>query len=388
MALSDSKLKSLLNKKQSKRFDIADRDSLSVRVSEFGTITFQYRYRYHDKPSRIALGRYPDISLKQARDKVPELRQLLNDGFNPAVQTKRSKAAQNATLDECIDLFMEKHVTTLREVSQGNYKSTLVLHGKKAFKFPVEEVTIQEWFELFDRISENHSAITARALLVKIKTCLRFCVTRGTIENSCIFNIAPKSVGRKSDPKDRVPDLDEIKEIWGGINKSKCNPTTRNALKLVILTGARISEVRLMEERDLNLKKGVWVVPKEKSKTNCKITRPLAPEALKIIKWQIDNFGDVADYIFPSGSYKKEISTQTMNKLCRLVRTRLKMESWTAHDFRRSLSTLLSRKNIKLEVTETMLGHSLGGIIRNYNYHDWVPEQRDAYKLWEKLILE
>lgn len=107
MALSDSKLKSLLNKKQSKRFDIADRDSLSVRVSEFGTITFQYRYRYHDKPSRIALGRYPDISLKQAREKIPELRQLLNDGFNPAVQTKRSKATRNATLDECIDLFME-----------------------------------------------------------------------------------------------------------------------------------------------------------------------------------------------------------------------------------------------------------------------------------------
>ncbi len=62
MALSDFKLKSLSNKKQSKCFDIADRDSLSVRISEFGTITFQYRY--HDKPSRIALGRYPDISLK------------------------------------------------------------------------------------------------------------------------------------------------------------------------------------------------------------------------------------------------------------------------------------------------------------------------------------
>lgn len=106
------------------------------------------------------------------------------------------------------------------------------------------------------------------------------------------------------------------------------------------------------------------------------------------MKWQIDNSGDVADYVFPSGSYKQEISTQTMNKLCRLVIARLKMESWMAHDFRRSLSTLLSRKNIKLEVTETMLGHSLGGIIRNYNYHEWVPEQREAYKLWEKLILE
>ncbi|WP_339379709.1 MULTISPECIES: Arm DNA-binding domain-containing protein [unclassified Colwellia] len=128
---------------------MANRDSLSVRILEFGIITFQYCYRYHDKPSRIALGRYPDISLKKAREKIPELRQLLNDGFNPAVQKKRSKATRNATLDECIDFFMKKHVTTLREVSQGNYQLTLVLHGKNSFKFPVEEVTIPEWFQLF-----------------------------------------------------------------------------------------------------------------------------------------------------------------------------------------------------------------------------------------------
>lgn len=70
------------------------------------------------------------------------------------------------------------------------------------------------------------------------------------------------------------------------------------------------------------------------------------------------------------------------------MRNRLKMKPWTPHDFRRSLSTLLSRNNTRLEVTETMLGHSLGGIIHNYNLYDWIPEQREAYKLWEKLILE
>jgi hypothetical protein len=58
------KLVSLLNKKQSKHFDIADRDSSIVRVSKFGNIIFLYRYRYHDKPSRIALGCYHDFSLK------------------------------------------------------------------------------------------------------------------------------------------------------------------------------------------------------------------------------------------------------------------------------------------------------------------------------------
>jgi len=388
MALSDSKLKSLLNKKHPKRFDIADRDGLSIRVSVHGRLTFQYRYRYHNKATRIALGRYPDISLKQAREKIPELRQMLNDGINPAVQIKRSKTAEKMTLGECIALFMEKHVSTLRPSSQGNYESTLVLHGKNAFSFPVEEITIQEWFEFLDTIIEKHSAITARTLLVKIKTCLRFCITRGMIENSSVFNIAPKSVGKKSEPKDRVPDLDEIKDIWSEIDKSKCYPTTRNTLKVIMLTGARISEVRRMEKCDLNLKKGIWTVPKEKSKTNSKITRPLAPEALKIINWQLDTFGELSDFVFPSGSYKREISTQTLNKLSRLVRNRLKMKPWTPHDFRRSLSTLLSRNNIKLEVTETMLGHSLGGIIHNYNLYDWIPEQREAYQLWEKLVLE
>ena len=388
MALSNSKLKSLLNKKQPKRFDISDRDGLSIRVSEFGTITFQYRYRYHNKPTRISLGRYPDISLKQAREKIPELRQMINDGINPSVQVKRSKASVNASLDQCIDLFMDKHVSTLRPTSQGNYGSTLVRHGKNAFKFPLEEITIQEWFKYLDIICTKHSAITARTLLVKLKTCLRFCVTRGIIENSSILNIAPKSVGKKSQPKDRVPDLGEIKMIWAEIDKSKCYPTTRNALKLIMLTGARISEVRRMEKCDLNFKKGTWTVPKVKSKTNSKIVRPLSPEALKIIKWQLDTFGELSENVFPSGSYKQEISPQTLNKLCRLVRKRLQMESWTAHDFRRSLATLLSRHNVKLEVTETMLGHSLGGIINNYNYHDWIPEQLEAYKLWESLILE
>ena len=387
MSLSNSKLKSLLKKPPVKRMDIADRDGLSVRVSPCATITFQYRYRFHGKATRVAIGRYPDISLNQAREKIPEFRQMLNDGFNPAVQNKRSKMTKNATLAECIDLFMDKHVSTLRIRTQKNYQSTLVLHGKNAFSFPVEEVTIQEWYEFFDTIKVNHSDITSRNVLVKIKTCLTFCVTRGIIEDSSIFKIAPKSVGKKSESKDRVPDLDEIKDIMSEIDKSKCFPSTRNALKVTILTGARISEVCKMQLCDLNLKKGIWTVPKEKSKTNTKIVRPLASEVLKIINWQLDTYGQLSDYIFPNGSYTQEISTQTLNKLSRLVRDRLKMEPWTPHDFRRSLSTILSRSGIKLEVTETMLGHSLGGIIRNYNLHDWVPEQLKAYQLWQKLII-
>ena len=91
MASTISKLKALLNKTQAKRFDIPDRDGMSVRVSGYGTLTFQYSYRYHNKATRIALARYPDISIKHAQENIPELRQMLNAGIYSTVQMKREK---------------------------------------------------------------------------------------------------------------------------------------------------------------------------------------------------------------------------------------------------------------------------------------------------------
>jgi integrase len=63
------------------------------------------------------------------------------------------------------------------------------------------------------------------------------------------------------------------------------------------------------------------------------------------------------------------------------------MELWKVHDFRRSISTILSQEGVDLHVTEKMLGHSLGGILAIYNKHDWINEQKKTYLLWEKLII-
>ncbi|GMA81598.1 hypothetical protein GCM10025855_11310 [Shewanella glacialipiscicola] len=93
-------------------------------------------------------------------------------------------------------------------------------------------------------------------------------------------------------------------------------------------------------------------------------------------------------FVFPSGSYKKNISSQTVNKLCRLIRDRKSMEEWIAHDFRRSLTTILTSHDVALHVSEKMLGHSLGGVLEIYNKNEWLPEQQEAYDKWANLILK
>ena len=78
MSLSNAKIKPLLNKPQAKRFEIAERDGLSIRISTKGKITFQYRYRINGKAARLSLGQYPGITLSCCRDKIPELKQYLH----------------------------------------------------------------------------------------------------------------------------------------------------------------------------------------------------------------------------------------------------------------------------------------------------------------------
>ena len=81
-ALSDTKLRSLLNKKHDTLRTITDRDSLSVRVTPHGKIIFQYRYRFQGKAKRYDLGSYPSISLSDARSIIPELKGIVEKGYD------------------------------------------------------------------------------------------------------------------------------------------------------------------------------------------------------------------------------------------------------------------------------------------------------------------
>ncbi|WP_068547566.1 tyrosine-type recombinase/integrase [Thalassotalea crassostreae] len=380
MSLSNAKLKSLLNKPQEKRFELSDRDGLSVRVSITGTLTFQYRFRFKGKAKRLSLGQYPGVTLSQCRQKIPEIKQYLQEGKDPIAELKRKRFDNKIMIDDCIKAFMERHVVRLSPKTQYLYKYTFNKHVLGKCEIPAEEITMSEWFEFFDRIEDQHSSITARDMLVRMKTCMRFAIKRGIIESTPLLSIATKDIGSNSAIGERVVSPEEIRTVWRELDKSKCYPTTANSIKLASLTGARLGEIRHMKKDHLDLKNKIWTVPKEISKTRKTIVRPIAPEAFKIIKWQLDTFGEITDYVFPSGSYKKQISPQTINKLSRHVVARAKMAPWSSHDFRRSLSTILSSKGVELHVSEKMLGHNLGGILAVYNKHHWIEEQRAAYE--------
>jgi len=154
----------------------------------------------------------------------------------------------------------------------------------------------------------------------------------------------------------------------------------------LILTGARNSEIRESHRNEFNLKDAVWILPAERSKTKKSIRRPLSDGAVKLIQALDSIYGVDRKYLIEGSSKDKVLTTHSINRFVQRLNIELKFKAFVPHDFRRTISTRLSEKEVMPHVTEKMLGHELGGIMAIYNKHDWIDEQRKAYQLyWQEL---
>ena len=150
-----------------------------------------------------------------------------------------------------------------------------------------------------------------------------------------------------------------------------------------MLWGSRLSELRLARRSHFDMEAGIWTVPKELSKTNTPIRRPIPTKARVILERVMATYDDV---LFPGGDLDRPITISAANRYIRRIRDGLPIEDWRTHDFRRSLSTGASELGVMPHVVEKMLGHELGGVLAVYNKHDWLKDQLEGYELYaEKL---
>ena len=176
VALSDTKLRSINAKPYSGAAEVTDGDGLSVRITPTGTITFQFRYRWNGKPVRLSIGRYPAMSLKEARVVVGEMRELYLKGLNP--KNYFAKEDGELTLKECLDQWWSKYVETLKPNTQTLYKS--VVYNTMYTEFPdapVVNIPVSAWVRFFDK-QEKKNSKKARVLLLQLRSVMNWCISR------------------------------------------------------------------------------------------------------------------------------------------------------------------------------------------------------------------
>lgn len=384
MAISDTKLRALYGKPYSGAPEVTDLDGLGIRVSPKGVITFQYRFRWEGKQHRIGLGRYPAVTLKDARNKVADFRENLARGLDPRLLTSQNKNIKSPTVKDCLTYWEETYVSvSLRDKTQQLYRCTVIKNMSNAFPgVPIDEITVRNWMDLFTE-EEKINQRRARHLLVQLRSAINWCIRRQFIDGCSLMKISPRDIGEKPAVGDKVLTYNELARIWLAIERSRASTSNKLLHQMLMLWGARNGELRLSELSDFNEEDKLWIVPAEKSKTNKIIRRPIFSQVLPLFEKAKLTYGNV---LFPGQKLNAPMTIAAANRYIGRIRNVVNAGVWTAHDFRRTLATRLSEEGVAPHVIEKMLGHELGGIMAVYNKHDWIEEQREAYELYAEKI--
>lgn len=381
MALSDTKLRSLLNKPYSGKPELTDSDGLSARISPNGTIAFQYRYRWSGKAVRLTVGHYPAMTLKDARVVIGDMRELYTKGLDPKIYF--SKGETEATLKDCLDYWWEKYAAQLKPNTQTLYKS--VVYNTMYTQFgntPVKDVPISSWVKFFDK-QEKLNPKKARVLLMQLRSVINWCISRQFISSCEVLKLSPKTIGKRPDVGDRVLTYTELAKIWLALENCKIVTSNKLLHQMLLLYGSRLSEMRLANSSEFNMEDMIWTTPREHSKMGNVIRRPIFKQVEPYIERLINNGNEV---LFAGQEIDKAIDRSSANLFMRKLRESIDIPEWRTHDFRRSIVTNLSSEGVMPHVTEKMLGHELGGVMAVYNKHDWMEDQKSAYELYADKV--
>lgn len=375
MAISDSWLRGVNGKPYIGASEVSDGDGLSVRVSPKGLIVFQVRHIVDGKRVRTSLGRYPGLTLREARIKADELKR----GTTPVIT-----AVDVPTPAALFDEWFEKYVMReCREGTQKNYRYTFSSAKNRLPDRPINQITMDMWLSYFDAISERAPGVT-RSVITGLKACFNWHIRRGSIQSPCMMSLRARDVGAMPKTGSRVLTVLEVVKIWRAIEGCRAGTANKVIHLLCLVYGCRLSEARTIRRCDLDFDSMVWTVPAEVSKTGREIRRPITTIGRQLFE-RASMASTDPENLFP-GQSGGVVEIHSCNRLVSRLRSNLGIPHWRIHDARRTLSTRLSELGVAPHITETMLGHALLGVMAVYNKHDWLEDQRAAYELWWSVL--
>lgn len=396
MALSEAWLKANHKKEREKTEERADRDALSVRVSPKGKIVFQLRYNYAGKAKRLDLGSYPLMSLKDARAEGQRLRAQLEQGHDPK-NIRRKEKTNIINAKSFNDLFYMWYENSCKPKKAAHHQilRSFEIHALPVIgEFLADEISLQQWVLLLEDLTKHSQSIAARILL-NSDHVYRWAIKRELASVNHLKDISAKhDLNIIKNSTERALTNQEIYLSWHALDKTRMAVKNKIFMKLCLMYGCRVGELKLAKKKDFDFEKGVWTIPAENHKTG-KLTkkpllRPIIPEFESLIR-QAMMISYNSDYIFTalnSTEPMKESGHLSMpNNIFQWLKRHKNYEMlhWSLHDLRRTMRTNMSEL-APPHVCEIMLGHALPKMWQTYDRYDYLKEQAEAYKAWYERL--
>ena len=388
MPLSDLTCKNA--KPKDKPYRLADGDGLYLLVQKGGSKLWQLRYRYLDKENILSFGKYPLVSLLDAREKRDEAKRCLIAGINPSARRKAEKIAAVTEARTTFGLVAEEYVERMEERNAAaatvtKTKWLLENLARPLAKRPIKEITPAEILLLLQKIEKSGRRETARRLRGVIGSVFRLAIVTLRAETDPTLALQGALQTPKTNGRAAVTDEKKFGKLLLAIDEYDGWPTLKAALQFLALTCVRPGEVRGATQDEFDWKKAIWHIPAERMKMRAPHDVPLSNQALLVLRevWPLSEHGGL---VFPSiRSPKRPLSENAMNAALR--RMGYGKDEVTAHGFRVTASTILNARNYDADVIEAVLAHQdKNSIRRTYNRATYWEQRVTLMQEWADLL--
>jgi integrase len=348
---------------------------LALRVSYGGAKAWVFFYRLHGKLSRLSLGRFPGMSLTEARDAWRAARLAVSKGESPAHLRPTTADSFAAVADEWLrrDQGQNRSAAEVRRVIE---RDVLPVWGERL----IAAITRRDVIELIDGVVDRGAVTMARRLHSHLHRLFRWSVGRGIIAANPMADLPKPGAAVK---RDRVLADSELAPVWKAAEKTRW--PFGPAVQLLILTACRRDEIGSLRWQEVH---GDEIrIPAERSKSGEPRIIPLSSAAAKLIA----ALPRVGDHVFSANGRGISGWSKAKRALDAAVAdlNGWPLTRWRLHDLRRTAATGLQRIGIGLQVIESILGHvggSRAGIVAVYQRHQFDVEKRSALGQWAREI--
>jgi len=385
MPLTELAIKNL--KPRAKLYRVADSHGLCLEIAPTGSKLWRYRFYHLGKAQMTALGKYPAVSLAQARKLRDDAKAVLETGKHPTLHKKAKKLrmameGQN-TFEKIALMWMDTKSKGLNEKYAKQNLERLKQHVFPTIgALPITEITIPDVVRVVERIGNKGTIETAKRMKQIIGQVFRYAAQRGLCEHNPaadLRDILPSA------PEKHFPCLPvaEVPELLRQIDSR--NPDfSKYAMQLIMLTFIRTGELIGGRWEEIDWNREEWHIPKERMKMKRPHIAPLSRQALLVLKALQKLTGDKEHIFHSPASKSKHISNGTILMALRRMGYAKKM---SGHGFRSLASTILNEKGYSPDVIERQLSHEDDDKIRAaYNRAEYILERKKMMQDYADIL--
>lgn len=385
MKFIDSFIKNLKSEKH--WYEKTESSGLGVRVMPSGSKSWIYRFTLNGKRQKMTLGKYPAVTLKQARELLLNAQSLKEKGINPIEHHKQVESRDVYTVEKLFNTwyerYVEKHHKKPLQIRKQIDRDIIPLLGK----MELNSIQPMDITNALDSIVSRGAPVHANRVLSSLKQAFNYALSRGAMQTNPANNIRARDIGGLEKPRERHLNLEEIKTIWLYLDSLACQMSlqTKAAIKIIILTGVRTAEIRLATWDEFNFDNALWTIPPENTKGGSAVKIHLSAPVLMILRELKD--ASTTKYVMPGMAPNKPLDENALPRAIRRSHERIGIPAWTAHDLRRTFATQLGEAlDIDPVVIEKCLGHKMPRIMATYNKNEMLPQRQEALEKWAECI--